>query len=248
MITTKKLNEIVNKIAPYELAEDWDNCGLLVDCDEPADSILFALDATLPVLQEAKRRGCGIVVTHHPAIFSGVKALAAGDPVLEAAKMKISLLAAHTCFDAAQGGVNDCLCEKLGIENPELFAPIGRMGTLRCADAASLAALVREKLECGPVRYVDGGRPIERVAVIGGAAGEFVAQAKWMGLDAFITGELKHHEALYARQMGMTVVVAGHYETEKPAVEALCRAVEAEIGEEATCLLSEDETNPMETV
>lgn len=248
MIDTKKLNEIVNKVAPYELAEEWDNCGLIVDCGEKTDKILFALDATNAVLEEAQRRGCGAVVTHHPAIFSGIKNLADGDPVLEAAKRHITLIAAHTCFDAAQGGVNDVLCDLLGVKEQELFAPIGRMGKLSCADAKALAALVKEKLGCDAVRYVDGGKPIERVAVIGGSAGEFVAQAKWMNLDAFITGELKHHEALYAQQVGVTVIAAGHYETENPAVEALRRAVEAEVGEDAACLLAEVCANPFGTV
>lgn len=248
MITAKKLNEIVNRIAPYELAEEWDNCGLIVDCGEETDKILFALDATNAVLEEATRRGCGVVVTHHPAIFSGVKTLADGDPVLEAAKRRISLIAAHTCFDAAQGGVNDVLCDLLGVEERALFAPIGRMGKLGSADASSLAALVKDKLGCRAVRYADGGKPIERVAVIGGSGGEFVAQAKWMGLDALVTGELKHHEALYARQAGVTVVAAGHYETENPAVEVLRRAAEAEVGPDAACLLAEDGANPFETV
>ena len=247
MITAKKLNELLNKIAPYELAESWDNCGLLIDCGGQTDKVLFALDLTAEVVQEAAARGCGAIITHHPAIFQGVKALAEGDPVLAAAKAGVSVLSAHTCFDAAQGGVNDCLCELLGLQEVELFAGMGRGGKIEKIEPAAFAALVREKLGCGPVRYVDGGRPIERVAVIGGAAGEFVGQASWLGYDAYLTGELKHHEAIYARQLGLTVVAAGHYETENPAMEKMRQAMERELDGAAECLLSECCANPLET-
>ncbi len=248
MTTTGKLNELLNKIAPYELAESWDNCGLLVDCGGEIARVLFALDLTGEVVQEAAERGCGAIITHHPAIFQGVKALAQGDPVLAAARAGISVLAAHTCFDAAQGGVNDQLCALLGLRETELFAGIGRGGRLDKTDAQGLAALVKQALGCETVRYVDGGRAIERVAVIGGAAGEFVGQAGWQDYDAFVTGELKHHEAVFARQLGMTVIAAGHYETENPAMDAMRRAMEAELDGAADCLLSERGTNPFAAV
>lgn len=248
MIGTKQLNEVIDKLAPYTLAESWDNCGLLVDCGGETGKILFALDAANEVIEEADALGCGILVTHHPAIFAGVKVLPQGDPVLEAARHNISLIAAHTCYDAAAGGVNDVLCDLLGVAERASIAPIGRSGRLASPDARSLAALVREKLGCGPVRFVDGGHPIEKVAVVGGAGGDFVAQARWLGLDALITGELKYHEALYAKQLGLTVVAAGHYETENPAVAALCAAVQQQIGDAAQCIVASVGANPFQTI
>ncbi len=247
MITAKKLEAVVDQTAPFALAAPWDNCGLLVDCGGETDKILFALDATVPVLEEAQRCGCGIVVTHHPAIFSPLKRFSQGDPALEAARRGLSLIAAHTCFDAAAGGVNDLLCDLFRVQDREEFAGIGRMGGLRFDGARELAAYVRERLGCGPVRYVDGGGAIRRVGVIGGAGGDFAAQAKQAGLDALITGECKHHEALYAKQAGLTLVAAGHYETENPAVEALRRSVEASLGGAAVCLLAERCENPFYT-
>ncbi|MEG0750412.1 MAG: Nif3-like dinuclear metal center hexameric protein [Oscillospiraceae bacterium] len=245
MITTKELNEIINKIAPYELAEGWDNCGLLLDCGLPIDKILFALDATGSSLARAKELGCGAVVTHHPAIFGGIKVLCAEDPVVIAAMSHISLLAAHTCFDAAEGGVNDALCSKLGIEEPTPMLPFGRCGVLAAGDAAELAEKVKKSLGCESVAYVDGGRPIDRVAVVGGAAGELISQAAWLGCDAFITGELKHHEALFAQQIGMTVISAGHFITEIVAIKTLCERVQSEIAERAGCLIYSEEQNPI---
>ncbi len=248
MTTAKQLNKILNKIAPYELAESWDNCGLLIDCGGETDKILFALDLTNAVVAEAAALGCGVIVTHHPAIFQGVKALADGDPVLAAARAGVSVLSVHTCFDAAAGGVNDVLCEKLGVDAPELFAIIGRGGNIKRTDALTLAVNVKNVLRCSVVRYVDGGKPIERVAVIGGSAGEFIGEASWQGYDAFVTGELKHHEAIYAKQLGLTVIAAGHFETENPAMDALRAAVESALDGAADCLLSTACANPLETV
>ncbi|MEG2234441.1 MAG: Nif3-like dinuclear metal center hexameric protein [Oscillospiraceae bacterium] len=247
MINAIKVNEAVNEIAPYELTEQWDNCGLLVDCAEETDKILFALDVTNEVVAEAKELCCGIIVSHHPAIFQGKKALADGDPVLTAAKEHISLIAAHTCFDMAQGGVNDVLCKILGVENASLFE-CGRGGILKKDSAKSLAEFVKEKLGCACVKYIDAGCKIEKVAIIGGSAGEFIGQAKWMGYDAFITGEIKHHEALFAKQIGLTVISAGHFETENPAMEAMLELVSEKIGNKDECLLSKKNTNPIMTI
>ncbi len=245
MTNAKHINEILNQVAPYELAEGWDNCGLLVDCGGETDKILFALDVSGESVKKAKELGCGIIVSHHPAIFGGVKSLGTSDPALLAAMEHISLLAAHTCFDAANGGVNDVLCRTLGIKDAELFPPIGRGGSVAKTTAAKLASDVKKALCCESVALVDCGTPIERVALIGGSAGEFIASAKWLGYDAFVTGELKYHDALFAREIGMNVIAAGHFNTEVIAVRALRDAVSERLEGAAECIIFENEKNPI---
>lgn len=248
MITTKELNDIINGVAPYELAVEWDNCGLLFDCALPFDKALFALDVTNEAVAEAKRLGCGAIVSHHPAIMGAVKALAAPDPVVTAAMAQISLFAAHTCFDFANDGVNDVMCSLLGITDVQPWPPIGRTGHLKSGSAEALAARVKSALGCARVLYVDGGAPIERVAVVCGSAGDLVADAKWAGCDAFITGELKHHDALFARQIGLSVVAAGHFATEVIAIKALRDAVQKAAGDKLKCVLFEGEPDPLNTI
>lgn len=247
-MTTKELNEIINTAAPYELALEWDNCGLLLDCGLDFDSVLFALDVTNEAVAEAKKRGCGAIVSHHPAMMGAVKALAAPDPVVTAAMEHISLFAAHTCFDFANGGVNDVMCSLLGVTDVQPWPPIGRIGHLKSGGAQALAARVKAALGCPRVLYVDGGAPIERVAVVCGSAGDLLAEAKWAGCDAFITGELKHHAALFARQIGLSVVAAGHFGTEAVAVKSLRDAVQSIAGDSLKCLLFEGEADPLITI
>ncbi|MDO4566697.1 MAG: Nif3-like dinuclear metal center hexameric protein [Oscillospiraceae bacterium] len=242
---TSELNEIINKTAPYELAAEWDNCGLLLDCGLEINSALFALDATNEALAEAERLGCGALVTHHPAIFGAVKALSAPDPVVTAAMKHISLFAAHTCWDSASGGVNDVLCERLGVEDKEFWPPFGRIGSLKSENPAALAEKVKKALGLKRISYVDCQNRIERVAVVGGAAGDLIAAAKWCGCDAFITGELKHHEALLAKQIGISAIAAGHFATEAISMRAFCESVQRESGGALKCLLFEDERDPL---
>ncbi|MBR5502556.1 MAG: Nif3-like dinuclear metal center hexameric protein, partial [Oscillospiraceae bacterium] len=115
MITPRELEQLVAQIAPPEAAEEWDNVGLLLDSGAPTDRILFALDATVQAVEEAKKLGCGVIVTHHPLIFHPLRRIEAGSPVQLAAKAGISVISAHTNFDTAAGGVNDLLAEMFGL-------------------------------------------------------------------------------------------------------------------------------------
>ena len=105
---------------------------------------------------------------------------------------------------------------------------IGRAGCLpKEMTPCEFAAYVGEKLRGrGVTEYVDGGRPIKNVAVGGGACGEFVFECAANGIDAFVTGECKHHEMVWAKDNGITLIPAGHYATENVALEALAETLE----------------------
>lgn len=227
MVNVKAVSDYINSFAPYETQCSWDNCGLLVGDESKAVSkVGVCLDLTVETLKKAKEQAVDLVVTHHPLIFAPQKNFLSGDKAYELAVAGISLISAHTCFDCADGGVNDVLCGLLGISNvkgvatEETTVPMIRIGEVKEQSSLDFAKLVSEKL--GTVcRVVDCGNEIKRVAVCGGAGMDFYDEAVKAGADAYVTGEIKHHEMLYAKEKGVTVIEAGHFETENPSMTAL---------------------------
>ena len=129
MRTVNELYEAMQRIAPLELAESWDNPGLLVNCCRPVDRVLVTLDITPDVVEEAAAKGCGLIVAHHPVIFSPLKRLAPKDVPFQLVQNGISAICMHTNLDAAEGGVNEVLAGMFGMRNWEPFAGgCGRVG------------------------------------------------------------------------------------------------------------------------
>ena len=232
MVNVKAVSDYINSFAPYDTQCSWDNCGLLVgDENKEVSKVGICLDLTSETLENAKAQGVDLVITHHPLIFTPQKNFLSGDKAYELAVSGISLISAHTCFDCADGGVNDVLCYLLGISNvrgvetEETAIPMVRIGEVKKQSSADFAKLVAEKL--GTVcRVVDCENVINKVAVCGGAGMDFYDEAVKAGADAYVTGEIKHHEMLYAKEKGVTVIEAGHFETENPSMTALKNKLE----------------------
>jgi len=216
--------------APGETALSFDNVGLLVG--EPGTEvtgILTALDCTIDVVAEAVEQGCNLIVTHHPLIFSPVKQLtgATREQKLTMALLRaeIGLIAMHTNLDAAEGGVNDCLAAALGLTDVTVVPDtdgICRMGTLALPlEQEAFLSVVAGALELPALRYAGGSADgwIQRVAVGGGACGEYLTAVKKAGCDAFLTGEVKHHQFLDAGCL--LLLEAGHFATESAVIPAL---------------------------
>ena len=236
-IAIQTIYEAMTRIAPPELAESWDNPGLLVDCGRPVVRALTALDITPAVVDEAKRLGCGVIVAHHPVIFSPLKRLDRQDVPFLLVEAGISAICMHTNFDAAEGGVNDTLAGLFGMRSPAPFAGgCGRVGEIDPLSVPALAALARERLGAlcvppleGPavqVKYADNGRPVKRLAVISGSGGSLFAEALAAGADCLLTGEASHHAAIDAARLGLGLIAAGHYATEYPAAAALAACLQ----------------------
>lgn len=222
MATCKEVLEAMEAYAPVELAEDWDNVGMLVEGTAELTGILTALDIDEDVIREAKALNCNLIVTHHPIIFSPLKRLEANSLVFQLIQNGIGAICMHTNLDAAPMGVNEVLARLLNMENREAFIPCGRIGTVAEITPAELAQKCAINLGAS-VKYVDGGKPIRRLAVISGAGGSLLDEAIKAGADALVTGELSHHGALDAKLAGLTVVAAGHYATEYPIVPIMAR-------------------------
>ncbi|MEG0304227.1 MAG: Nif3-like dinuclear metal center hexameric protein [Oscillospiraceae bacterium] len=217
----------ISSFAPIESAEPWDNVGLLVNAKRAGD-ILVALDITDDVINEAIRLNCAIIVSHHPVIFGTLKAINCGEPVYKLIQNDISALCMHTNLDAAEGGVNDALCAKLCLSSVKPLEPFGRIGALpRAYSAKELSEYCAQKL-CAHVKFADAGNEIRVLAVVGGSGKEFIADAINAHADAFLTGEAGHHDAIYAKEQGISLLAAGHFATEQPMMTVLAQRLRLE--------------------
>ena len=224
---------MMERAAPRELALEFDNPGLLIEPDHAEiKRVLLALDCTAAVAREAAEWGADLVLTHHPLFFHPVKKLAYSDPATAAAcvllRHGIGLFAAHTNLDAAHGGVNETLCSLFGIREAIPFDEgVGRIGVLKEQETLSaFAKRVEAALNTRAHVSGDPERMISRVAVMGGSGGSSVLPASAQGADVLLTGELKHADALDAQQLGLSLVVAGHYETEAVVLEPLMKRLQ----------------------
>nr|WP_315410165.1 Nif3-like dinuclear metal center hexameric protein [uncultured Selenomonas sp.] len=246
MVKCQDVMQAMERIAPRRLAEEWDNPGLLVGSPhDEVRKILVALDVREETVERAIEDGCDLIVAHHPLIFRALKALrtddATGCKIARLIKADIAVFAAHTNLDSAAGGVNDVLAERLELHD---VAPLvegaadsepglGRIGSLRAEfSLEDFAALVKEKLGLSSMRIACAGeRRISRVALCGGSGAEFVGRAAAKGADAYVTGDVKYHDAERAIGLGIHVLDAGHFATEQPIVARLAERLKKELGD-----------------
>lgn len=246
MVKCQDVMQAMERIAPRRLAEEWDNPGLLVGSPhDEVRKILVALDVREETVERAIEDGCDLIVAHHPLIFRALKALrtddATGCKIARLIKADIAVFAAHTNLDSAAGGVNDVLAERLELHD---VAPLvegaadsepglGRIGSLRVEfSLEDFAALVKEKLGLSSMRVACAGeRRISRVALCGGSGAEFVGRAAAKGADAYVTGDVKYHDAERAIGLGIHVLDAGHFATEQPIVARLAERLKKELGD-----------------
>ncbi|WP_346924832.1 Nif3-like dinuclear metal center hexameric protein [uncultured Arthrobacter sp.] len=208
----------VEELWPESLAEDWDEVGLVAGRPSAGVSrILFAVDPTLEVIEEAIDFGAELLITHHPLLLKGVTSVAAttakGRAVHRLIESGTGLLTVHTNGDSAVGGVSDVLADALGLQNVAPLSPaanglpeegIGRVGDLEdVLTLGDFAARVFGILPAvaGGVR-VSGDRDglVRRVAVCGGAGDSLLGEVRASNADVFLTADLRHHPASEARE------------------------------------------------
>ena len=230
MITVRDVEQTLFHWAPQELATSWDNVGHLVgEPDVEVRKVLVALDITENVVQEAIDCGADVIVAHHPVMncaWHPVQHVRSDDSqgrmLIAMIRNGISAICMHTNLDAADGGVNDILAEKLGLGGLELLneEKIGRIGTLKSEiPLVDFTRFVVKSLGCNGLRYIDGGKPVHRVAVGGGACSGYIAQAIAAGCDTFVTSDLKYNDFLDTKDINL--IDAGHFPTEN----VVCPAV-----------------------
>lgn len=258
-----KISEItaaIETFAPPSLQEGYDNTGFQTgNPDAEATGALLCIDATEAIIDEALAKGCNLVISHHPLLFRATKCVIGRDRpervLAKAIRNDITIYSSHTAMDAAVGGVSWRMAAKLGVENPSVLVPthpgaqtgLGVVGNLPAPlTPAQLAGLVKKAFSVPVVRMSaqhPANTPITRVALCGGAAGEFAPQAIAAGAQAYITADCKHNQFLDHTHR-LLLIDAGHFETEACTKEIFFDILTEKFPNFAVCY-SDFEKNPI---
>ena len=236
MTTVSDILNFVETLAPRSMKMDWDNVGL--NCghsDRPVKKILVALDPFTHVCREAKEVGADLLVTHHALIWKPGfinDTNNQGRNTLFLIENGIAHINAHTNLDQAPGGVNDTLAKKLAMVNVEIINPKDGVGLLRTGDVPeqpldAFLNRVKTLLGCEGLRYVDGGKPVRKVAVGGGSCADGMKEVLAAGCDTFVTSDIKYNQFWDAKDLGLNLIDAGHFHTENPVVAVLAEKIAA---------------------
>ena len=242
-----KCHEIISTmetLAPPKLAESWDNVGLMLGSqNSDINKILFALDCSEAVINEAIEIGANMIITHHPFIFKPIKTLdfeaPIGKRIKKAIVNNINIYSAHTNLDIAEDGTNSTLSNLLELNNVTgLFQTgetsfLGKIGYLKQEMTLNeLANFVKEKLNLN--HLVISGNKSTKIKKVGlctgkGTDADFMQIAKNNDCQCYITGDLGYHDAQYAQDIGLCVIDGTHYFTEVIIVPVLCEYIKNKI-------------------
>ena len=268
------ITQIIENLAPLSYAYKWDNVGLQLGSKEDSvTAVLTTLEITEDILDEAIKNNVNMIVTHHPMIFSPLKNITKEDMkgklIYKAIQNNISIYAAHTNIDAASGGLNDYIADRLNIkdtkileevgdniypiENEESSSGIGRVGRLN--NPKTLAELITEIKEQINIKYIrvagDLEATIENVAVINGSGADLIQSSIYKGCQCVITGDVKYHDAQDAISQGINVIDIGHYHSEKFFANFLADYLSVEVrkrGLNVNIIASSIDINPFQTL
>lgn len=243
MTTVADILKFVETLAPRSMKMDWDNVGLLCGSrSTPVTKVLVALDPFEHVCAEAAQWGAQLIVTHHPIIFRPLSSVtdetSIGRGLMTLIRNGICAVNAHTNLDQAPGGVNDELARCLALVNVEVIDPCGvtengeRWGLLRMGEVPeqpldAFLNRVKTLLRCEGLRYVNGGKPVRKVAVGGGSCADGMLDALAAGCDTFVTSDIKYNQFWDAHDLGLNLIDAGHFYTENPVVAVLAEKIAA---------------------
>ena len=225
-MTVTELYKALEERLPRTLSCDFDRDGIMVlpNAKKEVKKALCCLDCTPEIAERAIKGEFDLVVTHHPLIFHALASLAEYNPIASIAgtlyKNDIAVFSFHTRLDCAEGGVNDRLADLFGLQSRESFPvdgqPMGRVGVLpEKMTGRELAQRAKELLSCPSVRITCPDKEISRFAVLGGAGSGAIDTAISVGADAFLTGEMRHHEYLDAAEKGLCMLTVGHDYSER---------------------------------
>ncbi len=242
MNSVSDILQFIEALAPAYMKEDWDHVGL--NCgrmDAPVSKILVALDP-FEAVYEAIETGADLLITHHALLWKPdfiTDKDAQGRRTLELIENRVAHINAHTNLDMAPGGVNDILAQRLGLEDIQVAKPVGEdrdgqpFGLLRTGfvpDGCPLEDFldqVKFSLGCEGLRYVGANPFVHKVAVGGGACAGQMTDAIAAGCDTFVTSDVRYNQFRDAFDLGLTLIDAGHFHTERPVCDMLAEKLAA---------------------
>jgi len=258
-VKIKQVLSALEQFAPLPLQESWDNAGLQVGLTEAETSgALLCLDVNEKIVDEAIRKGCNLIVSHHPLLFHGLKQVSGRDYVqrcvIKAIKHDIVIVSMHTNMDNAQDGVNWKIAERLGLTDCRFFARkqvdgieagSGVVGSLPQPMAAEdFIRMVKDRFQVACAQCNELlQRPVKKVAICGGAGDFLLDDAVREGADAFITGEM-HYHVFFDHEQQVQICVIGHYQSEQYTSEVFRDIIQREYPGVRT-EIAETSTNPI---
>ena len=227
-----KVGEVIDfleGIAPLHLQESYDNSGLLIGSgDTVVTGVLVSLDCTEEVLDDAMAKNCNLVISHHPAIFYGVKSLTDSNPteriIRKAIREDLVIYAIHTNLDNILiQGVNERIAQKLGLKVEGILRPLAGDSSTGAGVVGHFATPmpeneflthVKKNMEASVIRHTGLiNRKIAKVAICGGSGAFLLKDAKKAGADALVTADFKYHD-FFEADGDILVCDIGHYESE----------------------------------
>ncbi len=227
-MTVKELYKVFEERIPKELREEWDNDGLMCcpDSLREVNRVFVSLDVTEEIIDYAIERGFDLIVSHHPLIFKPINAINddghVGRKLIKLISSGISVFSFHTRADKVFGGVNDLFSDRIGLSDAVPFGEglMGRVGDIdEEMTLEDFAFKVKEALGADSVAYADGYNAVKRVAILGGDGKSYVKDAIAAGADTYISGNIGYNMMEEAAEMGINLIEAGHYFTERAVTE-----------------------------
>ena len=259
MTTIDQVSRFLDSFAPTRIAEEWDNVGLLVgDPEQEVKKIMTCLTVTPESSNEAIERQANLIVTHHPLPFRPIKKITTTKTptrlLWQLINNGISIYSPHTGFDSATNGINQSVCERIGLTNIEPLQPFendpdrlgsGRVGVLKKEVSCNeFVDSLKNIYGLDRIRYVSGNATVARVASACGSGGSFLSSASKAGCDTLITGEADFHSCLEASALTMNLILLGHYASERFAVDMLAGQLRKQFND-LNIWASEKESDPI---
>ncbi|MCD4783091.1 MAG: Nif3-like dinuclear metal center hexameric protein [Candidatus Eremiobacteraeota bacterium] len=227
-VPLSEIIEYMEQIAPRSTALEWDNVGLQVgDPRSSIGSVLFALDVSPSVIEEAESLSADLIISHHPLLFRPVSRIdfstTNGLMIRELIRHGIVLFTAHTNLDRSFMGTGKILADRIGLKKIKRYSddPDDEMNMVvtgsfeQPLSADEVISLLKGNLKCDCIKLVGNPVNVLTVAVIPGSSSSLLRKMT-LPVDLIITGELSYHEALSAQYQGRAVAIMGHFISEKP--------------------------------
>lgn len=262
----QEIIEVIEKMAPINLKENFDNVGLMIgDRNKDISKVLIALDCTLDVIEEGINLGVQLILTHHPLLFKKPSTITTdtilGKKIINLIKNDINLYAAHTNWDSVKNGLNDTIVSLLGYKASDIIrtnsndreSGIGRIVYLdKEKTIQEIIKDIQYKFDIKNLRYAgDLNKQVKTIAIINGSGQEFFEDSRRLGSDLIITGDTTYHFVSDYKEMGLGIIDLGHFNSEWPVVKELSKNIEKElcaIDENLQILISESSKDPYDFI
>ncbi|MEG0894598.1 MAG: Nif3-like dinuclear metal center hexameric protein, partial [Oscillospiraceae bacterium] len=176
-----------------------------------------------------------LIITHHPLIYNPIKNITYDNVIARLIRHNISVISCHSNLDAVKGGVNDQLIQGLDLTNIDVLSKsdnMGRIGKSKSKMTGYQLALKLKAIVRAPyIQVINGDKSLRKIAVVSGSGGSYMDQALEKRADAFVTGEVKHDQIIYALNNNLVLIILGHHYSERVVLNPLKQKLQAVLNE-----------------